>query len=185
MQVRVLIFFFRPRRAVNAREHFILGVATPIRAGDFHQLEYLQLAGRRHMRAAAQIDEIILFIQRNIFARRDRSDNFRLVFLAHVAEELDRLITRHHLTFDFDIAPGNFTHALFNRGKIFGRKRPLIGEIVVKAVIDHRPYRHLGIGKQLLHRVRQQVRRRMAQHFQSGCILVGNDRKRCIGSYAK
>ena len=45
MQIRFLILFFRPRGTVHARQHFIFGIATPVRAGDFHQLEYFELAG--------------------------------------------------------------------------------------------------------------------------------------------
>jgi hypothetical protein len=49
--------------AVDARELIALGVAPPVGAGDAGQLERLDAAGRRHVRAAAEIEEISLPIE--------------------------------------------------------------------------------------------------------------------------
>ena len=48
-----------PRRAVDALQHRALLVAAPVGAGDLHQLEVAEPAGRRHMRPAAQVDELV------------------------------------------------------------------------------------------------------------------------------
>ncbi len=45
-----------PRGAVDALEHRALLVAPPVRARDLRQLERTELAGRRDVRAAAQVD---------------------------------------------------------------------------------------------------------------------------------
>ena len=76
---------------------------------------------------------------------------------------------------DRDVALRDLGHALLDRGEIFGRERPLVREVVVEAVLDHRTDRHLRIGEQLLHRVRQQVRGRVADDFEPLGILVGDD----------
>jgi hypothetical protein len=47
------------------------------------------------MRAATEIDEIALPVQRNRLVGRNVGDDLRLVLLAHLAEEGDRFITRH------------------------------------------------------------------------------------------
>ncbi len=69
-------------------------------------------------------------------------------------------------------------HLRLDRREILGRERPLVRKIVVEAVLDHRADRHLRVGKQLLHRVGEQVRGRMAQHVEAVGILVGDDRER-------
>jgi len=50
-------------------------------------------------------------------------------------------------------------------------------EVVVEAVLDHRADRHLRLGEELLHRVGEQVRRRVADQLQALGILVGDDRE--------
>ena len=47
-----------PRRAVDALQHRALLVAPPVGAGDLLQLEVAEAAGRRHVRALAQVDEL-------------------------------------------------------------------------------------------------------------------------------
>ncbi len=49
-----------PRGAVDALQHRALLVAAPVRAGHLLQLEHAELAGRRHVRAATQVDELDL-----------------------------------------------------------------------------------------------------------------------------
>ena len=67
--------------------------------------------------------------------------------------------------------------SLFDGFQIFGREGTLVGEVVVKAVIDHRADRDLRLRVQFLHRVREQVRGRMAEDVQAIGVLVGDDRR--------
>ena len=69
-------------------------------------------------------------------------------------------------------------HLRLDRREVLGRERPLVREIVVEAVLDHRADRHLRVGKQLLHRVGEQVRGRVAQDLEALGILVGDDGER-------
>ena len=155
LQVGVLVFLLRPCGAVDPLQHFVLRVAAPVRAGDAHQLEHLELAGRRHMRAAAQVGEIALCVQRDLVVRRNRSDDFRLVGLALVAEEFHGLVARHFLALHRQVALRDLGHARLDRGEILGCERPAEREVVVEAVFDHRPDRHLRLRKQLLDRMRK------------------------------
>ena len=50
-------FLRLPRGAVDALEHRALLVAAPVRARDLGELERAEPLGRRHVRAAAQVDE--------------------------------------------------------------------------------------------------------------------------------
>src|SRR3546814_8395907 len=51
-QIGVLLFLGGPCRTVNALKHLIVAVATPVGAGNLHQLEHLQFARGRHMGAS-------------------------------------------------------------------------------------------------------------------------------------
>jgi hypothetical protein len=77
--------------------------------------------------------------------------------------------------------PRNLTHALLDRGEIFRRKRPLVSEVVVEAVLDHRADRDLRIRIELLHRVREKVRARMPQDLDPLGIALSDDRHLGIG----
>ena len=175
VQIGVEVFLLRPCRAVHALQHLVLRVAAPVGTGQLHQLEVLELAGRRHVRAAAEVDEIALAVQRNSLIGGDRRDDLGLVRLAHVAEEAHRLVARHHAAFDRDVPLRQLGHFFLDRRQVVRRERALVREIVVEAVLDHRADGHLRIGKQRLHRVRQQVRGGMADHVEAVGILVGDD----------
>ncbi len=69
-------------------------------------------------------------------------------------------------------------HALLDRREVFRREGALVGEVVVEAVLDHRADRHLRVGEQLLHRIGEQVRGRVADDVEAFGILVGDDRER-------
>ena len=56
---------------------------------------------------------------------------------------------------------------LLDRREVLGRERALVREVVVEAVLDHRADRHLRVGKQLLHRIGEQVRRRVAEDVEA------------------
>ena len=63
----VEIFLGEKRRPINALQLRILLVAQPVGAGDIQQLERLDLAGRRDMRAAAEIQKLAGLVDRNLF----------------------------------------------------------------------------------------------------------------------
>src|SRR5437879_5422242 len=58
MQVLVELFLREKARSVNALELRIALVTLPIRASNAHQLECLNAAGRRDVRAATEVDEL-------------------------------------------------------------------------------------------------------------------------------
>ena len=63
LEVGVELLLLGEGGAVDARQHFAVGIAAPIGAGDFHQLERIaDLAGRGHVRAAAEIEPVALLV---------------------------------------------------------------------------------------------------------------------------
>ena len=72
-----------------------------------------------------------------------------------------RIVARQHAARDRFVLGGKLGHALLDRDQVLRREGPLVGEVVVEAVLDHRSDGDLGVGKELLDRVGQQVRRRV------------------------
>ena len=144
-------------------------------AGHLHQLEGAQLVGAGHVRPAAQVGELALRVQGEILVGRDRFDDLGLVFLAHAAEELDRLVAAHQRTRDRMRFLDDLVHLGLDCRQVLRRERPLIGEVVVEAVFDDRADGYLRARMQALHRLRQQVRGGMTQHVERLGRLVGDD----------
>ena len=63
-QMRVEIRLREPGGAVEPLELGIVGVALPVGAGDVRELEAADAAGARHVRAAAEVDEFSLTVER-------------------------------------------------------------------------------------------------------------------------
>ncbi len=175
VQVGVEIFLLRPRRAVNALQLLVAMIATPVGTSHLHQLEDLEFGRGRHVRAATEVDEIAFAIKRHLLVGRNRGDQLGLVFLALVEEELDRIVAVPDFTADRDVLFRQFGHALFDGRQIFRGERTLVGEIVVEAVFDDRADGDLRFREQLLDRVGQQMRRRMADEIQSFGVTFGDD----------
>src|SRR3970282_731305 len=170
----------RPGRAVDALEHLVLRVTAPVRPGDAHQLEYLELPGRGHVRPAAQVEPIALPVEGDGFLFRDGGDDLRLVGLPQVPEQLHRLVARQFAPRDRQVLARDLGHALFYGREVLGRERAFVRKIVVEAVFDHRPDGDLRLGIELLHRLREQVRRRVADDVQPFGVPVGDDGEACV-----
>ena len=107
----------------------------------------------------------------------DVFDDFRLVLLAHAAEEFDRLIAWHDRARHGKIAFGEFLHALLDLRQVVLGETALESEVIVKTVFNDRADGHLCFGEQFLDGLRQQVRRRVANHLDALRALVGDDRQ--------
>ena len=177
VQVGVEVFLLRPGRAVDALQLFVLGVAAPVGAGHFHQLESFELASGRHVRATAKVDEIAFAVERHILISGNGGDQFSLVLLANAEEKLYGIVAVPHFTRHRDITLGEFAHALFDGGQVFRRKRTREREIVVEAVVDRRANGHLCFGEEFLDGVGQQVGRGVADDLDAIGIALGDDRQ--------
>src|SRR5258707_2893332 len=105
----------RPGGAVDALQLLVACIAAPIGAGHLHELEGMaELAGRRQMRAGAEIDEAALAIEADRLAARDLVDPLRLVFLADRAEERDGTVTLPFLARDRLVAFEALQHRLLD-----------------------------------------------------------------------
>ena len=179
-EVVLEVLLARPRRAVDALQHLVARIAAPIGAGDLHQLEHFQLAGGRHVRTAAEVDPAALPVQADRLVRGDAGDDLGLVVLAETLEERDRLVARHLAARHRQVGLRELGHLRFDGGEVLGRERPLVGEIVVEAVLDDGTDGHLRFREQRLGRLREQVRRRVADDLERVGVLVGDDLERSV-----
>ncbi len=127
------------------------------------------------MGTAAEIDEVALAVERDRLAVRDRGDDLGLVVLAHVLEQLHRLVPGHHRTLDLVICLGQLLHPRLDFLQVLGMEAGRIGEVVVEAVLDHRADGDLGLGVELLHRLGQQVGGGVADDLEAFRVPVGDD----------
>ncbi len=176
LQIRIEVFLLGERRAVDARQHRVVAVAAPISAGHLHQLERVaDLAGRRHVRPAAEIEPVALKIDFYRLVAGNGVDQLDLEILALVAEHLFCFLAVPHLLGEGFVARDDLAHPLFDRGKILRRERLVAEEVVIEAVLDHRANRDLRARPQRLHRFGQHVRRVMSDQFQRARIVAADE----------
>ena len=179
-EVGLEVLVVEPGGAVDAAEHLVVVVTAPVGAGHLHQLERAQPVGARHVRAAAQVGELALRVQRQVFAGRDRFDDLGLVVLADALEEGHGLVARLHAARHRQRFLDDLLHLGLDGRQVFGRERTLVGEVVEEAAVDHRADGDLGAGEQALHGLGQQVGGGVAQHVQRVGMLVGDDLERGV-----
>ncbi len=167
MEVAVEVLLRGPGGAVDARQHRVVGIAAPIGAGDLHQLEGgADLAGRGHVRAAAQVEPVALPIDFQVLAGRDRVDQLDLVVLTTVREHLADVVPLPDLLGEGGVARHDLAHLGFDRREVLGCERRVAREVVVESVLDHRADGHLCRRPQRLHGLRQHVGAVVADQFQ-------------------
>ena len=175
VQVLLLVFFLGPGGAVDTLQHLVLRVAAPVRTRQLHQLEDFQLAGRRHVRTAAQVGELAFGVQRHVLVRRDRRDDLGLVVFADRLEVRDGFVARQHLAGDRLVLLGELRHLLLDGLQVVRGERALVREVVVETVVDHGADGDLRFREQFLDGIGQQVGGRVADDVQAFRILVRDD----------
>jgi len=144
LQISVEFLLLGEGGGVDARQHRPVRIAAPVGARDLHQLERVaDLARRGHVRPAAEIEPIALGIELQVLVGGDRVDQLDLERLAFLLEQAFRLVAAHDGFGERPVARDDLAHALLDRREILGRERLVAEEVVIEAVLDHRPDRHL------------------------------------------
>src|SRR5581483_6510289 len=105
---------------INALELGVLGIAAPIGAGDFRQLERVaRLGGGAEMRATAQIVPIAMPVDRDILAGGNALNQLGLVGLADALEMIDRRVARPNLAAGGKARLDDLAHLLLDLGQVF------------------------------------------------------------------
>ena len=119
------------------------------------------------MRAAAEVDEIALAVERDRLAGRDRRDDLGLVNLPLLAEELDRAVAIPNLALDRLVPRNDLVHPLLDLLEVLRREGLTPSEVVVEAVFDRGADRHLRLGVELLDGFGHHVRSVVAQQLEA------------------
>ena len=176
LQIGVKLFFLRERGRIDARQHRPRRVATPIGARDLHQLEsFADLAGRGHVRPAAEIGPLALGIELHLLIGRNGVDQFDLERFAALLEQALRFFARDDPLRKRLVAGDDLAHALFDRREVFGRERLVTEEVVIEAVLDHRADGDLRSGPKRLHGFRENMRRVMADELERAGIIARDE----------
>jgi hypothetical protein len=94
LDVRRQLLFVGPGGAVNALQLLVLGIATPVGAGQLGQLEGFQETGVRHVRTAAHVDVFFVVVQAHGLFVRHVLDQAQLVVFAASLEHFDHFGAR-------------------------------------------------------------------------------------------
>ena len=176
LEIGVELLLLGEGGAVDAGEHFAVGIAAPIGAGDLHQLEGVaDLAGRGHVRAAAEVEPVALLVDLDLLVFRDGVDQLDLEQLALVAEHALGLVARPHLLGEGFVARDDLAHLLLDGVEVLRRERLVAEEVVIEAVLDHRADGDLRARPQALHGLRQHVRGVVPDQLQRARVLAGDE----------
>ena len=162
---------------VDALEHRVPLVALPVRAGRVRELEDAELARRRHVRAAAEVDEVLLLVAREA-ALGNARDDLDLERIVLGLEDLHGLGLRHLLADDGVVLGDDPLHLGLDLLEVLGRERPARVEVVIEAVLDGRPDADLHAREEALDGVRAEVRRGVAVQLQRVRMLRRDDLER-------
>src|ERR1017187_5684545 len=163
--------------AVNALQHWIALVALPIRPRVMRELEDAELTRGRHVRPAAEVDEILLLVARKA-ALGNARDDLDLERIVLRLEDRDGLGLRHLLADDGVVLGDDSLHLGLDFLEVPGRERPARVEVVIEAVFDGRADADLDAREEALDGVRAEVRRGMAVELQRGGVLRRDDLER-------
>ena len=162
LEVRVEIRLRVEGGAVDARELPVRRVAAPVRAGEAGQLQRLDRLRILQVRAAAEIGELALRIERDVaLGGVDELDLVRVV-----GEELARFVARDLTALPAAAFLQLTPDLLLDPLEILLPDRLGEVEVVVEAVLDRRADRELHARIEMRDGLGQQMRRRVAQHGQ-------------------
>ena len=176
LDVRLELLLVGPGGAVDALQLLVLRVTAPVGTGDAGQLEGLQEARVRHVRAAAHVHVFLVVIHAHrLDVVGHVLDQAQLVVLATGLEDLDHFGARRHLLDHVVVLGDQFTHALLDRGHVVRGERALGVDVVVEALGDHWADHHLHVRVQLLDGVADQVGAGVADDLHALLVLGGDD----------
>ena len=173
LEIEVEVVLLGEGGAIDARQHLVVAVAAPIGAGHLHQLEGVaDLAGRCHVRAAAQVEPVALLVDADGLVFRDCIDQLDLEALALVREHALGLVAGPDFLGEGFVARDDLAHLLLDRREVLGRERFVAEEVVIESVLDHRADGDLRAGPQCLHGFGQDMRGVVADQFERAGVVA-------------
>jgi hypothetical protein len=181
LQVLLQVLLREEGGAVDPGQHLAALVATPVGAGEGAEPDRLDVPRRGAVRAAAEVLERAVAVERDglhPFVADQVLDQLDLVVLALGAEDLDRLVRREVAALERLVGLDVGAHRRLDPLQVL-----LVDgdtgwevEVVVEALLDRRPDRHLGARVELGDRLRHDVGGVVADQLQRLGVAVGEDR---------
>ena len=156
VQISFQLFFIGKGRSVDALQHAIFFVASPVGASYGKKLERLYTRSGRQMRTAAKIGKITLTVYRDRI-HTQVVNQLGLVGFSHIGEHLYCICAGQDLTGNLQVSLSKLGHLCLNTLQVFRRKGRIHIKIVVEAILDGRTNRHLCLGEKFLNRMGHQV----------------------------
>ena len=175
LDVGVQLFLVGPGGAVDALQLLVFRIAAPVGACQLGELEGLEKARVGHVRAAAHVHVFLVVVQAHRLLIRHVVYQAQLVVFAARFEDFDHLGARRHFLDDVVVLCDQLLHALLDGGHVFRREGALVGNVVIKAFLDHRADHHLGGGIELLDRMAHQVGAGVADDLHALFVPGGDD----------
>ncbi len=183
-QMLVELLLVEPASAVDARKHRVLLVAAPIGARDARQLERIgiDLAGGGQVRAAAHVEPRVVALAGAVdgqflaFGKLLRP--FGLEGLALLLPALDQLLAAPDFADQRFVRRDDLAHLGFDRGQVLLGEGAILGrEVVIEAVVGRWAKGDLRAGKQLLHRLGEDVRVIVARELERILLVARRDER--------
>src|ERR671933_334976 len=171
-EVRLELLLRRPGGTVDAGKHPVLLIPAPVGSGDILQFERTQGSGARHMRAETQVDELALFIDRDVPVLQLIYD---LQLVRVVLVEPLSLGLGDRETLYREITLGYLAHLLLDTRQVFVGDASGDVDVVVETVLYRGAYGELAPRIQLQDRLSHRVGCRVAQYVQPFGRASGDD----------
>lgn len=195
VEVGLQLLLRRPRGAVDALEHRVLLAAAPVGGRVAHELERRDVAGGGQVGASAEVlpaqvaglrVQVVVDGQlaaahldvRAVVGGRGTLDADELQLVRLVGELLAGRLVGDDAAGEALAALLDLLHLLLDGLEVIGGEGAGHVEVVVEAVLDRRADAQLGLGEQLLHGLRHDVRGRVAQDVEA---VRGGDLHRLDG----
>ncbi len=162
--------------AVDALQHRVALVATPVGARGLQQLEGADLIGALHVGPAAQVLELAVAEHRDGLAFRDVAEARHLELFSELREAPARLVAGHHLAGEHGLARDDARHLFLDARQVLGREGALHEEVVLEllAVIAAADV-DLRLGEEPLHGIGHDVLGRVPDDLAAGGVLRRDD----------
>ena len=180
LQVLLELLLRAERRPIHAREHLAVGVAAPVGARHARELERLDPLGAGAVRAAAQVGEGAVAVERDglhALVSHQVLDQLDLVVLPLAAEALDRVGHRDVLALEVLVGLDVLAHLGLDALEVVLGDLHAVREleVVVEAVLDRGADRDLHARVELHHRGGEHVRGVVADQPEAVLVAAGDD----------
>ncbi len=88
-------FFISPGGAIDALQHLVVRVSSPVGACDLGELERFELSRVGNVRPPTKVDEFTLLVKRKDFIAWDAFQDLHFVVLALFFKQLHGFVARH------------------------------------------------------------------------------------------